>query len=468
MAETIISDISQTTFNREVLKVINDGSKRVFYKWRAVLMAGTNKVNTYYFNGLNNTRDYVNQYTDAMCLDLVLNNQEYQRLVVPNRNLLKIRLYKEPVAALSGNSIPGQIVSQEFIAMLYDNSSAIMESNTMMNTNSDVGNKASLVTVRFFLLNKTIENLRLRTMGPTIRETPPGEALRGILHQETLAAASVVSEMYRGFDLAPGHNPVMKKQIMIPHGTPIIGEGGLIRQVEEDVGGIYNSGFNYYYQKGYWYLYPPFNTERYNNPTNKTLTIINVPQDRYPSLERTYRETANQVIVISTGATVHQDNSGSAQKNDGNAVMYVDSNKIYNNFSKMVGEDLIVDAKTNVNKFGVTEANRTTSNKEVVMKNKGVSSQYYKEFSKLSLRLGMVIGCKWENADPDLIYPGMPVCFMFLDGEQPRQVYGSVIGVSIIVTAMGQGNGSGKDDRKFSTSVLVSVFLANKIDIKPR
>ena len=97
MAETIISDISQTTFNREVLKVINDGSKRVFYKWRAVLMAGTNKVNTYYFNGLNNTRDYVNQYTDAMCLDLVLNNQEYQRLVVPNRNLLKIDCIKNPL-----------------------------------------------------------------------------------------------------------------------------------------------------------------------------------------------------------------------------------------------------------------------------------------------------------------------------------------------------------------------------------
>ena len=169
MAETIISDISQTTFNREVTKVINDGTKRVFHKWSAVLMADTNKVNVYYFNGLSNTRDYVNQYTDAMCLDLVMNDQEYQRLVVPNRHKLKIRIYKEPVAALTGNSVPGQIVSQEFIAMLYDNSSAIMESNTLMNTNSQLGQKASLVTVRFFLLNKTIENLRLRTMGPTIR-----------------------------------------------------------------------------------------------------------------------------------------------------------------------------------------------------------------------------------------------------------------------------------------------------------
>lgn len=468
MAETIISDISQTTFNREVTKVINDESKQPFYKWKAVLIADKTKINVFYFNALSNNRDYVNNYTDAICLDLVLNDQEYQRLVVPNRHKLRIRIFKEPVALLSGNSVPGKTVCQEFIAMLYDNSSAIMESNTLMNTNSAVGQRAQLVTVRFFLLNKTIENLRLRLLGPTFRETLAAECIRGMLHQETTASASKVSEIYNGLDLVEGHNSVIKKQIMIPHGTPVIGEGSVIRQIEEDVGGIYNSGFGYYYQQGYWYLYPPFNTERFNTSKARTLTIINVPQDRYPGMEKTYRTTATQLIVISTGATVHQDNSGSAQKNDGNAVMYVDSNKIFNDFYKMEGDKLVVDAKTNVNKFGIKEEDRTTNNQEAVVKNKGVSSQYFKEFGKLSLRLGMIIGCKWENADPDLIYPGMPVCFMYLDGDQPRQVYGSVIGSSVIVTAIGQGNGSGRDDRKFSTSVMVSIFIANKINIKPK
>lgn len=467
MAETIVSDITQTTFNREVLKVINEGTRRTFYKYKAGLFAGSNKVNVYYFNAMSNTRDYINQYTDAICLDLILNDQEYQRLVVPNRHKLKIRIYKEPMAPLSGNEATGDIVSQEFIAMLYDNSSAIMESNTLMNANASVGQRAQLVTVRFFLLNKTIENLRLRTLGPTIRETVAAEALRGILHQETTAAAGVVSEVYRGFDLADGYNTIIKKQIMVPHGTAIIGTDGLMRLVEESSGGIYNSGFNYYFQKGFWFMFPPFSTDRYNTCKSKTLTIINVPADRYPSIERTYRETPSQIIVICTGATVHQDNTGAAQKNDGNAVMYIDSNKVYNDYSKMEGEDLVVNAKTNVNKFGLDVADRTTNNGEVVMKNKGVSAQYFKEFASLSLRLGMVIGCKWENAEPDLIYPGMPVCFMYLDGDQPKQVYGSVIGSSIIVNAMGQGNGSGKDDRKFGTSVMLSVFLANKIDIKP-
>ena len=468
MAETIITDISQTSFNREVLKVINDGEAKVFYKWKAALIADKHKVNVYYFNALSNNRDYVNQYTDAICLDFVLNDQEYQRLVVPNRHNLKIRIFKEPVASKTGKSMPGTIISQEFVAMLYDNSSAIMESNSLVNANSNVGNRASLVTVRFFLLNKTIENLRLRTLGLTIRETLGAEAIRSIIHQETLAASAKVSEVYRGLDLTEGHNTVVKKQIMIPHGTPILGEGGVLRQIEEDCGGIYNSGFNYFFQKGYWFLYPPFNTELYNSCKSKTLTIINVPQNRFPGMERTFRVTPSQIIVICTGATVHQDNSGSAQKNDGNAVMYVDSNKIYNDFYKMEGEDLVVDAKTNVNKFGLKESDRTTNDKEVVMKNKGVSSQYFKEFAKLSLRLGMVIGCKWENADPDLIYPGMPVCFMYLDGEQPKQVYGTVIGNSAITTALGQGSGSGNDGRKFSTSVMLSVFLANKVDIKPK
>lgn len=466
MAETIITDISQTTFNREVNQVISAGEKKVFYKWKVQLFADKHKLTTYYLSGISNTRDYVNQYTDAICMDLVLNDQDYQRLVVPNRNKLRIRVFKEPVAFLSGNSIPGTTISQEFVAMLYDNRSSIMESNNMMNSNSDVGNKANLVTVRFFLLNKTIENLRLRTMGTTVRETITAEAIRGILHQETISAATKVSEVYKGIDLADGYSANIKKQIPIPDGTSLIGEDGFIRQMEDISGGIYNSGFNYYYQQGSWYLYPPFSTNRYNNCKTKTLTIINLPKDRYPSIERTYRQTPTQLIVLSTGATIHQDNSSSAQKNDGNAVMFIDSNAVYNNFARMDGDKLVVDSKKNVNIFGVDSNERTTSNGEVVMKNKGVTNKYFKEYSKLALRLGMVIGCKWENADPDLIYPGMPVKFMYLDGLQPREVIGSVIGSSVVTVGQGQNSGNGSD-RKFSTSVLISIFIANKINIKP-
>lgn len=463
MAETTIRDISQTTFYREINKVINgDESGRCTNKWSANLFANNKQAKVYYLSGINNIRDYVNQYTDAICIDLVLSGQEYEHLVVPNRHKLSIRLFKEKQAMFSGKTSDESIVSQEFVAMLYDNSSGIVEGNAL---DIVTGDGASLVTVRFFLINKTIENLRLKTYGTTIRETIAAEAIRGILHQETVKSAEVTSEIYNGLELAPGYNTVIKKQIPIDHGTDLIGENSLIREVEEQSGGIYNAGFNYYYQQGFWYLYPPFDTARTDLNGNKTLTVITVPQHRFPGIETTYRTTPTQVIVLSTGAAMHQDSSNTAQKNEGNAVMYVDSNKIYNDFYKMEGDKLIVDSKKNVNNFGLTETERATNSSEVAVKNKGVTSKYFKEFSKLSLKLGMVVGCKWENGDPDLIYPGMPVTYMYLDNDQARQVNGTVIGVSIIVSSQGQGAADHKDNRKFNTSILLTLYIANKIEV---
>ncbi len=48
MPETIITDISQTTFNREVNKVLSEGTSKTFYKWKAQLIADKNKVIVYY------------------------------------------------------------------------------------------------------------------------------------------------------------------------------------------------------------------------------------------------------------------------------------------------------------------------------------------------------------------------------------------------------------------------------------
>lgn len=464
MAETTIMDITQTTFNREVNKVFESGPKKVFWKYKAQLWADKTKVNVFYFSGMNIERDYINKFTESICVDLILNNPEYQRVVLPNRYKLRVRIFKEPIANGSGKPIPGKIETQEFVAMLYDNQSGLMEGAHVQGGNIGGTNNANLVTVRIFLLNKTIENLRLVTLGTNVRETNVMEAIRGLLQQKTSEAASKVGEEHKGVDRYSVFNDVVRKQIPLSHTTPLIGPDSVIRKLEYDSGGIYNSGFNYFYQQGFWYLYPPFDTARYKKPEGKTLTVINLPKDRFKSVEISYRETPDQLIVLGTGATIHDDKSGPSQKNEGNAVTFMDSTRVMNKYFSMDGEDLIVNAKDNINKFGLSEEDRTTNNKEVVLKNKGISLQYHDEYMRLALRIGMLIGVVWENSKPELIYPGMPVLFMYLDKDQPRQVNGTVVSTSAIV--LGQGAGGMDSDRKFVTNTMISIFIANKIDIR--
>jgi hypothetical protein len=45
----------------------------------------------------------------------------------------------------------------------------------------------------------------------------------------------------------------------------------------------------------------------------------------------------------------------------------------------------------------------------------------------------------WENSDPSLITPGLAVKYMYLDGEEVKEMYGIVIKTHHFTTTQGVG-----------------------------
>ena len=82
---------------------------------------------------------------------------------------------------------------------------------------------------------------------------------------------------------------------MIPHGTRLV---DIPKYLQESQRGVFGSGLSSYYRDGYWYIWPSYDTTRFTKEEIR-LTIINVPQTRFPGMERTFKYDGNNNRIIS-------------------------------------------------------------------------------------------------------------------------------------------------------------------------
>jgi len=275
------------------------------------------------------------------------------------------------------------------------------------------------------LVDKLIERLRTHKFSTVIKDTPGIDAIRSIFDAVTQEHAKAEAVEYYGVDVAPGYSTRAPKQIVLPTRTPLLGpDKSLPRIANECQGGIYPQGLAYHYQDHRWYLFPPFSTDRFET-TDKTLTLVNVPANKYPNIERSYRKAGGSLIVLSTGEVKHRDFSNEQRANKGNGVRFIDAAKVMGDFVQVLGDKVVFNGDNNLNEF-IVKPREGENNIVSDGANGGITIGYSNEYANLISRTGSYVQADWQNADPSLIYPGMPMRFMYLIKDLPYEIYGSV------------------------------------------
>jgi hypothetical protein len=183
------------------------------------------------------------------------------------------------------------------------------------------------------------------------------------------------------------------------------------------------------------------------------LTIINIPPRRLPGIERTYRKDGDNLVVITTGDTKFSDLSNLAQLNSGNGVRFADASKMVDDFVTVKGNKAVAQrGKTNTE---VVTDTRPNGINYVTTALRQINANPYVEFSALAARQGSGISLVWENADRNLLYPGMPTKVMYLDGGAIKELEGVLLGVHEYTSLRDQGPTA---DRHVSI-VTLSVFV---------
>lgn len=429
--------IRDTSLQSEIDRILELGPVDAHYLWVCEIHTPVDTFEVYRLLSIDIDRDYVDAYSDNVRIEVAIPNGQYTHRILPYRNNITVTLQKRPIGELTEEEDMEASVSRfRMRAVLDEESNPLAEGNLEYSTKEETADHMGIVEVSFQLLDLAIEQLRLKTTGTIVRDAVPGEALQALLSRMSKSIKVPEDAAVKGVDLVEPDNQNIRQHVVIPQGTKVINLPGYIQRY---AGGIYNKGMGYYLQQGIWYLYPQFALDRFDK-TGRTLTVITLPTNRYPTLDRTYRSEGGKVIVLSTAKVTFHDDSEVLQLNQGNGVRYVDSSRVLESTVEVSKNKALIRKEDRAAEYLLQE--RADGQNTAFFSEERITDNHAYQASLLARRAGTHVEVNWENSNPDLIYPGMPVRYHYYEEDVVRTLNGIVIRAYSYIASAGQGIGS--------------------------
>ena len=409
--------------NREVQRILSAGPLPVSNRWTAVLnMTGNVNYTAIKVMSVDIVRDYVNDYSERLMVELAFGLGTWQHEILPNKMGLTITLKRELLEESSGAvNQNATTVTQPMRATVVDATSSTIEGSELYAESADAGNLVSIKVVRFQLTDLAVEQTRMQSAGGTLRKCTVEDAIKTLLSNMSQAIAVDQQHALIGVDVAKANNPQVYNNIVVPHAERLV---DVPKYIYHHYGSPYSTGMGFFIQANTWWVYPLYDLSRYDT-AEKSLTIINVPKNRYPMLDRTYRTTNSQVIVLSTADVKHMDVSENYQLNQGNGLRYADAAKLFNGFTK--NEDNKSTALRAENNSELVAQGRPTGLNNIQRASSPVTSNPMRMLGEVSKGLGAIIMVTWENSQVGLIIPGMPMKYLYSVNGKVMEAKGIVL-----------------------------------------
>ena len=395
-------------------------------------------------------RDYLKSYADDTYITLVFGIGTYHKYIFGNKEDLTIIVVREVVGEhIEAYNEPINI--REFKAVLCETKDASASGSAIMD-NVEVADTANISLVRFQLIDRVTEWVRSVSVGGSFRQTSPGEVLESIITTKLGDIPREILEDQGSINIVAPDNTEKRAHVVVPHATPL---NELADWLQEKCGGIYSTGLGFYLQEGSWYVWPALNTHRFESEP-QGLTIVNVPEDKMPSIERTWLQKQNQLTILSTGKTDITDNSDKLKLDQGIGIRFNDAKSLFSDFVTTVDNVTKAARGRNVTELTIEEA--VDGIKHVARGIKRVSSNLFSELSVTASRQGTVVTATWENSDTNILYPGMPVRFLYEVENQIMIKHGVLIGAQHFISMEGKGGSS----TRFKSNSALMLFLGKE------
>lgn len=445
-------DIRESPLWDEIKQVIDSGDKEVHFKYRAEIITPVETLEVTKLISIDVRRQYADKFSDEIMLHTLIPIGSYQYDVYPHRHDIKLRLYREPLSEVSGESnLDDTIVTRTYRAIVAESQSSTLEGSDRTNVSKEDLNRNGFMDVHLQLIDPAIERLRLKTMGGIYKDDRSDRILQGILSLMSADDTLNDDDAILGVDVVPGDNLAIRSHYVIPHGVRVV---DLPRYIQDEQGGVYKTGIGSYIQNRIWYIYPEYAVDRFSQ-TSKNLTVVNVPPKRMPGIERSYFTDGDRVVVIATGETQHVDQTDAMQLNLGNGIRFAHAHKILDGFYDVESNRARSSREDNV--FEVSFKPRKNALEVAPISPDRISGNGYRQISSLAPRQGSYLIVEWINANPDLVYPGMPVKYIFATNDGFDEVYGCVLGFSHTHEMREHGMVSGR----YVTSGKLMIFISS-------
>lgn len=431
----------------EINEVVSGPAKPVHFIWRAeLLLPDGTVVYPAAIQDVDEVSDHHNNYTDVVMLSTLMFQGDLDYRIYPNKDNVIITLVKTPVLEAGvGSTMDYPAQRKVYKAILVDSGSAVVADNDPDVVDEETANQRGMVPAVFQLMDRAIDQLRFSLTGGIFNENTTGDVLTALLSQASKDVNLPVSEMPKGVDMVEPDNSRAMPSINIRQGIRLV---DLADHIQENQGGIYNSGMGYFYCRGVWYVYPEYNVNIFDR-ARRQITVLNVPANKYPNIERSYREDGNNITVISTGQVQYTDYSEKTQLNLGNGVRFANADGYMDNFAKVSGNKATLDRGAMNNEFEAFSRADGASN--VPVSGERITSNRFAQMSMLASRNLAVLSVVWENSNSTLISPGMGLKYRYVADGKVREINGILAGLQTHHMAVGNAINA---DRYKSTTTL--------------
>lgn len=430
--------LEKTPIWAAVRKIFAEDQKPVRFAYTAKIHTVKEDFDVMKIVNIDIVRDYVNNIGDVVMIELIMPMGDYVKRFFPYRTNMELTIFRkqlEEVGEMFKKNAKTE--AERFKVVFLPTQNPNIKGSDLESFNQETLDHMNMITVKLQLLNRCLEPLRIKTTSGIYKEKTNEEVIRGLLMGESLKVLVDGKPSVDGIDIIPPDNPETHHHIIIPQGTTLT---SIPTFCQEKMNGVYNTGVGNYMQtyqgKRYWFVYPLYDTKRFNDDVKKAIFYV-VSSKRYPSVERSYRESGDTVFIAITTEKTYKDNAETDQMNEGSGFRMADARSFLKK-PVSITEEGPVGIRKRLN-FEVAFKDRTDNLNHAPLANRKISRNPFAETSQVMKRNGGRVDLTWNNSNPSLIYPGMPCKYIYMEGNTLIEKEGVILFCHSVVQLQGQG-----------------------------
>lgn len=361
---------------------------------------------------IDNVRDYQKNISDELVVEAYIPLGVYAKIIYPNRYKLDMTINRIHIGEVNPLEVKSlQAEEERYKAVLVLEGLPLIEGTEIDKMSKETLDIANVIKISFQLFNRSLEKLRLVSIGAVLRDQTNEDIIKAFLANESAKIKVQGQTPILRIDMVPADNKEKRAHTVIEQGTKLL---QLPSYLQLKNGGVYSADIGTYLQDRIWYVYPLYNVTRLSKVT-KCLTIVKVPSNFTQGTERTYRVENDAIFIVATSKSGFKDDGGTEFMNEGNGIRFADASKFLNSPIDTVDNKAIFHNKS-LN-YGFMSHNNPDGHNNIQISSNPINTNPFVEYSKLSIRGGGIFQFTWENSKPSLLQPGMMATIKYLDND---------------------------------------------------
>lgn len=403
---------------RSIARQCQAEPKAIHYNYTGGIVAGGTTVDFYDIRTIDWHRDFVGNFSDIITIEVLMDVRKFYNIVLPNLENLEGYIQARQMMENSLHFIRGghNFMRRYKAVVVNPPKQGLGGGGSGQNEikNPDI----SVQYVTFQFIDKIAVDIKLTTFQGMFEMSNPMEVASMIL--DGTGKDHGLTGVHRAdWDVQN------KRQILIPRGTLVKD----IPQYMQQEYGIYNHGIGSYLYRMpvsdelYWYLYPLFNSNRYEKEYFKLSISVLPKEHNIAEVPRTYVIDNGNITIMVTDEVAMKENKTADQLNQGTGISFTNPAENRAITTEEVGANRVMkQGEAAISTINVVD--RPDGLQNIIQVNKDTMNTA-NLISQVAGNAGNYVVIDWKHAHPHLLQPGMPVKIQYFN-QTMNLLYGTL------------------------------------------